>query len=97
MAEVKGYKNLSQSERNSILICYINTTLLIDEMINLQHQDNDGLIKVFEKSGRRKDRYSSLSYNYYVACQLERKIKKEGEDEFGVDKAPFMYRAPKIK
>lgn len=97
LTEIKGYKNLSQSEKNSVLICYINTTLLIDEMINLQHQDNNGLIKIFEKSGRRKDRYSSLSYNYYVACQLERKIKKESDDEFNIDKVPFMYRAPKIK
>ena len=33
------------------------------------------LVKVKEKSGMRKDRYSSIAYNYWCMCQLELKLK----------------------
>ena len=59
-----------------IKLPYIHTTLLIDELVNLQHEETGGKVKIFEKSGARKDRYSSLSYNYYVATQLENKLAK---------------------
>ena len=55
---------------------YINTTLLIDELTKLQHEEAGGKVKIYEKAGMRKDRYSSLSYNYYVATQLETKMSK---------------------
>lgn len=97
LVEIKGYNNLSQSEKNCIMLCYMNTTLLIDELINLQYQDTNGLIKIYEKSGRRKDRYSSLSYNYYVACQLERKARKSNNETYEKLGSEFMFRAPKIK
>ena len=49
---------------------------LIDELTKLQHEESGGKVKITEKSGMRKDRYSSLSYNYYVATQLESKMSK---------------------
>ena len=39
-------------------------------------QPKGGKVKIYEKAGMRKDRYSSLSYNYYVATQLESKMSK---------------------
>lgn len=41
---------------------------------------SNGLIKVKEKTGMRKDRYSSLEYNYYVVQELARKLKPKQED-----------------
>lgn len=73
---VKGFNSLSPAEKLNYQLPYIHTTLLIDELTKLQHEEAGGKIKIYEKSGMRKDRYSSLAYNYYVATQLESKISK---------------------
>lgn len=76
LSEIKGYNSLSASEKARFKLPYVHTTLLINELTKLQHEEIGGKVKIFEKSGMRKDRYSSLSYNYYVATQLESKIGK---------------------
>ena len=76
LAELKGYSALNPQERMQFQLPYIHTTLLIDELVKLQHEESGGKVKIFERSGMRKDRYSSLSYNYYVATQLENKLSK---------------------
>lgn len=96
LSAIKGYNNLHLSEQTELTLPYINTTLLINELINLQYEDSNGLIKISEKSGMRKDRYSSLSYNYWVACQLEKNIRRKSSSEDSV-KDVFMFRAPKIR
>lgn len=96
LSSIKGYNNLRSSEQTELTLAYVNTTLLINELINLQYEDSNGLIKISEKSGMRKDRYSSLSYNYWVACQLEKTIRKKSSNYDSV-KDVFMFRAPKIK
>jgi hypothetical protein len=77
LQEIRGFSSLSQSERAQILLPYIHTTLLIDELTKLQHEESGGKIRVIERSGMRKDRYSSLSYNYYVVTQLEQKLSRQ--------------------
>lgn len=96
LAQVKGYGQLTTAERLSLQLPYINTTLLINELINLQHDDSSGSIKISTRSGMRKDRYSSLSYNYYVACQLEKELTKR-RNTITKDQEVFMFRAPKVK
>lgn len=93
---IKGYNSLDESEKLQIQMPYINTTLLINELINLQHEESGGLVKISRKRSMRKDRYSSLSYNYWVACQLEGKIKKKNRTSSAKNDV-FMFRAPKIK
>ena len=96
MNGIKGFSNLSASDKVLLTMPYINTTLLISELINLKHEESGGLVKIIEKSGARKDRYSSLSYNYYVACQLEKNIKKKTSSQQSTNEL-FMFRAPKVK
>lgn len=91
----KAYNKLLPSEKAALTLPYINTTLLVGELINLQMEQNGGLVRVHEKSNARKDRYSSLSYNYYVALQLERKKRKIIEDDTAFDSSAFIFRAPK--
>lgn len=74
--ELKGYASLNPPEKMKFQMPYIQTTLLIDELINLQHEGVGNKVRIYEKSGMRKDRYSSLAYNYYVATQLENKMAK---------------------
>lgn len=96
LSAIKGYDALRLSDQAELTLPYVNTTLLINELINLQYEEQNGLIKISEKSGMRKDRYSSLSYNYWVACQLEKNIRKRASTS-EVDNNTFMFRAPKIK
>lgn len=95
--DIKGYSNLSPIERTKIIKQYINTTLLVNELVKLNIEENNKLIKVKEMSGMRKDRFSSLSYNYYVARQIEDSIRQKGNTiysakDFFVFRAPDMYK-----
>lgn len=95
MSEIKGYKSLSPSEKVRLQMPYVHTTLLINELVKLQHEESGGRVRVYERSGMRKDRYSSLSYNYYVALQLESKLGKQRGSDF--ESSMFLYRPPKVK
>lgn len=68
--QIKGYSKFSDNVKSKLRLPYYQTTFLIDELINLDHDISNGLIKVKEKSGMRKDRYSSMEYNYYVVDQI---------------------------
>lgn len=96
LAEIKGYGSLTEAERLALKMPYVHTTLLIDELIKLKHEESSGKVKISEKSTMRKDRYSSLSYNYYVATLLEAKLVKKQSNAFDVSDV-FRFRAPKIK
>lgn len=92
LKELKGYQGLSQADKVKFELPYIHTTLLIDELTKLEHEESGGRVKVYERSGMRKDRYSSVSYNYYVANQIEqqsakRRINSLPNDFFAI-KAP---------
>ena len=75
---------------------YINTTLLIDEITKLQHEESGGKVKLFERTGMRKDRYSSLAYNYYVATQLETKINRRMQNDLSGSNM-FVIKPPSYK
>ncbi len=94
--EIKGFSSLNPPERAKFAAPYVQTTLLIDELVRLQHEESAGKIKISERAGMRKDRYSSLSYNYYVATQLESKLNRRNRNDFSVSDV-FMFKAPKIK
>ncbi len=96
LEDLRGYNSLSQAERMQIQMPYIHTTLLIDELTKLQHEESGGKVKVFEKSGMRKDRYSSLAYNYYVAVQLENKLAKRNNRNTG-NTDIFIIKPPSHK
>lgn len=78
--EFKGYKKLSLYERGDLLQSYAETTAAVFELIKLKGFYKDGKLKVFETSNNRKDRYSSLSYNYWCMKQLELGLKPNDSD-----------------
>lgn len=77
---IKGYNNLSVSEQIYLKMPYVQTSMGIFELIKLDHEIKNGQIKVKEISGMRKDRYSSISYSFWCANQLELKLKPKTED-----------------
>ena len=67
---VRGYDSLDFIDKLQFKLPYINTSLLVNELVNLQYETKNNVVRVFEKTGFRKDRYSSLSYNYWIIKQL---------------------------
>lgn len=76
----KGYFKMSPTEQTKLKMSYIQTTFAIYELIKLDHEVKNGNIKVKEVEGMRKDRYSSIAYSYWCACQLELKLKPKTQD-----------------
>ena len=74
-SDTSSFKSLPENLQTKLKLPYVQTSLLVNELINLTHDTSNGLIKVKEKSGMRKDRYSSLEYGYYVVQELSKKLK----------------------
>lgn len=99
--KIKGYAKMQPFEQLQYKMPYIQTTLLIYELTKLEHEIKGTNIKIIEKTGMRKDRYSSLAYNYWVQCQLEREILQKPKVSFDIksyakqmkklNKRPNMY------
>lgn len=96
LSEIRGYNGLSASEKIQLQMPSINTTLLVDELIKLKHEESGGRVRVYERSGMRKDRYSSLSYNYYVATQIENQMARNYNASASIDDI-FDARPPRYK
>lgn len=97
VTKIKGYNKLSQNDKHMLKLPYIQTSLLINEIVNLDYIQNGTMVKIKERSGNRKDRYSSLAYSYKIASDLaiqERKptIEKEVLKRFAYVRQPRMLR-----
>ena len=69
LSKTRGYSKLNEKQKAYMVLPYLQTTLMINELINLQHETTGATIKVKERSGMRKDRVSSCMYGYAV-CQI---------------------------
>ncbi|MGG3987511.1 terminase large subunit domain-containing protein [Bacillus smithii] len=77
----KKYKDLSEEDKVKMELPYVQTTLLVNELVNLEHEIVGGKVRIKEKSGKRKDRYSSLAYANYLAKVLEGENLAKPEDD----------------
>jgi hypothetical protein len=96
LKDIRGYNSMSSSDKTKLQLPYIQTTLLVNELINLEYETKGVNIKVFEKSGMRKDRVSSIGYNYWVQCQLERKLQKPKNTNFDISDV-MQFRQPELR
>lgn len=92
--KTKGYSKMSVTEQSMLKIPFIQTSLLVNELINLEHEIVNNKVKLKEKSGMRKDRFSSLEYNYYVTQLISLKAKPK-KDSLSELKKYISIRAPK--
>lgn len=92
--EIKGYDKLTPTEKTALQLPFINTGLMVNELVNLEYEATNNVIKVHEKPGARKDRYSSVSYNYYIAQQVERSMAKNYAKS---KKIEINFRAPNLR
>ena len=89
-----NWSKLTVSERMDLKMPYIHTTLLENELINLEYTSKDNVVRVQEKSGARKDRYSALSYLNYVVKELERQLAKRPRSGIGTMQQLLQFKAP---
>ena len=82
---IKNFNRIETREKIIYRMPYIQTTLLQYELINLEYELKGSNIRIKEKSGMRKDRYSSLAYNYWVQCQLERNLIQKSNSGFSMN------------
>lgn len=94
LSKIRGYSKLSELQKVKLKLPYLQTTFLIDELINLSHDTSNGMIKVKERSGMRKDRYSSALYGWYVIQELSKKLKPK-KNNFDITKMVGVSKRPK--
>lgn len=93
LSKTRGYGKLSESSQTKMKMPYLQTSFLINEMVNLEYDVANGLIKLKEKNNMRKDRFSSLQYGYFILQELSKKLKPKSETQDIL--SLFSSRAPK--
>ena len=92
--KIRGFSKMMPMEQARIKAPYAQTSLMINELINLDHEVKGTNIKIKEKPGMRKDRFSSIEYSYWCVQQLALKLKPKKDNS--TDYASiFKIRAPK--
>ena len=86
----RGFNKMSLEEQLQYKLPYIQTGLLVKELTNLEHEVKGTNTRIIEKRGMRKDRYSSLAYNYWVQCKLERDVLRKPSSGFDAQKYASM-------
>ncbi len=82
LVEHKNF-NLQPNERKvELMLPYLQTTLMQNEILELEADTSGKYLKLREKSSMRKDRYSSVSYGIYFIKQREQKLKKKTKKKF---------------
>lgn len=89
----KGYDALEPEYQTLLKLPYVQTSIMITEILNLENE-NEGLkdiVKIKESRSARKDKYSSLSYlNYFVTDYLE--LNNQGSAPTGHIASMFRFK-----
>lgn len=73
--KIRGYGKMTPTEQAMLKLPYVQTSLMINELVNLEYSIKGSNVKISEKPGMRKDRFSSLEYLWYVIQQLNIKAR----------------------
>ena len=95
--QLSGFSRLSLEDKLRMKAAYINTSLAVNELINLETEVKGNYVRVREKSGYRKDRFSSLSYNIWLANYLEKEHASSADKSKGFNDYILQFRQPQIK
>lgn len=91
LKKIKGYDSLPMEDKAKLELPYMQTSSLVNEMINLSNEGKDGIIKLKEPRTGRKDKYSAFSYGiYFIKTVLEKQF-LQGEGGFEDDDDPLVY------
>ena len=79
--KLPNYAKMSDREKTEIMLPYVQTSLAINEMINLEYEIVNNRVKLKERTGMRKDRFSSIQYNNAVIQELNTKLKPKNVEQ----------------
>lgn len=96
LKKIRGYKQFTTREQAILKLPYVQTSLLINELVNLEHEVKGTNIRVYERSGMRKDRYSSIMMNYKITQDLAVKQRPQNYENNIVDMLPIV-KAKRIR
>lgn len=89
-SNISGYLAKKDAEQMIYKKPFVETTLTINEIVKLEFELKGQYVSPSEASGMRKDRYSSMSYNYWVVKELEKTTKPRQQRK----KITFKSRKP---
>ena len=92
--KIRGYSKMTSKEQAMLKLPYIQTSFMVNELINLDHEIKGTNIKIIEKPGMRKDRFSALEYNFKICTDLAVKLKPKNAD-FDITKMVGISKRPK--
>ena len=75
---------------------FVQISFLVNELVNLEYSINGNQVKLKEKPGMRKDRVSSLEYQYYAVQQLALKLKPNTSTSDLLSKLTSQIRPSKL-
>lgn len=78
--KIRGYSKMTSKEQSLLKLPYIQTSFMVNELINLEHEIKGTNIKISERSGMRKDRYSALMMNNKICQELSIKLKPKNDN-----------------
>jgi hypothetical protein len=81
LTEKQGFLNKDIEDQSKLLRPFIQTTILVNEMVNLEYDVRNGFVKLKEVGRNRKDRVSSLMYACYLARILEEDLQDNSSDD----------------
>lgn len=93
--KIRGYSKMSGVEQAYLKAPYVQTSFMVNELINLDHEVKGTNIKIKERPGMRKDRFSALEYNYMLCQELIIKEKPRNQQTTNYNDI-FKIRTPKI-
>lgn len=79
--KLPNYAKMSDREKADLMLPYVQTGFAINEMINLEYEIVNNKVKIKERSGMRKDRFSSIQYNNAIVQELNTKLKPKNIEQ----------------
>lgn len=90
LKKIKGFTDLPKEVQTEYESVFVQITLLVNEMINLEGEVTGGYIRLKEPRSKRKDRYSSVSYGNYIASVLEKDLLRQDEYDYSDDELVYF-------
>ena len=86
LKRLPNYSKMSDKEKTELMLPYVQTSLAVNEMINIEYEIVNNKVKLKERTGMRKDRFSSIQYNNAVVQELNTKLKPKNVDQDIIDR-----------
>jgi hypothetical protein len=85
LTENKSYMSLSTEEKAQLQIGYVQTTLLVNEAINLSSEWRNGRLKLTEPRNGYKDRIVATAYFNMIATKIINKLERDEQKSTEID------------